>query len=204
LALTAAQNSQLNAVKTQLLGIQAQLNGLSAINASAGTLSSLQQSVNLAGAAISRIAVGANSTVSYGYQWSPPLARSNSVTDYSAYISANGISGTPGGNDPVGGNLMLTALTFTPLGEFGPDEVRGSSALKIVVDHEHAIDNLTRIGLSKGVVEAAIVKDIIQNGVKQMVGREGPVINVAGKIVEYRPFILPDGTINVGTYFLRH
>jgi RHS repeat-associated protein len=81
LALTAAQNSQLNAIKAQLLGIQAQLNSLSGANAPAGSLSSLQQSLNLAGAAISRIAVGANSTISYGYEWSPPLAKNNTVTD---------------------------------------------------------------------------------------------------------------------------
>jgi RHS repeat-associated protein len=80
LALTAAQNSQLNVIKAQLLGIQAQLNSLSG-NGSSGGLSALQQTVNLAGAAISRIAVGANSTISYGYQWSPPLGKNNSVTD---------------------------------------------------------------------------------------------------------------------------
>jgi RHS repeat-associated protein len=203
LALSAAQNSQLNAIKTQLLGIQAQLKSLSGSNASPGSLSLLQQSVNLAGAAISRIAVGGAATISYGYQWSPPIARSNSVTDYHPYTSANGISGTPGGNDPVGGNLILTALTFTPLGEFGPDEARGASALKIFIDHEHAAQHLEQMGLPEAVVDSAIKADIVKQGpgpVETFVSR---TIDIAGKQVEYHPWTLPNGIVNVGTYFIR-
>jgi RHS repeat-associated protein len=203
LALTAAQNSQLNAIRAELLGIQAKLNGLSASNASPGTLSSLQQAINLAGGAISRIAVGANSTVSYGYQWSPPLARSNSVTDYHPYASNNGISGTPGGNDPVGGNLILTALTFTPLGDFGPDEIRGASALKVFTNHEHAAQHPEEMGLSKAVVDSAIKADIIKNGPGPVATFVSRTIDIAGKQVECHSWTSPNGIINVGTYFVR-
>jgi hypothetical protein len=79
LALTAAQNSQLNVIKAQLLGIQAQLSSLSG-----------------------------NACLSGCHP----------------HLSTNGISNVPGGNDPVGGNMMLTALSLTPgVGELGPDEI---------------------------------------------------------------------------------
>jgi RHS repeat-associated protein len=173
LALTAAQNSQLNVIKAQLLGIQAQLNSLSG-NGSSGGLSALQQSVNLAGAAISRIAVGANSTISYGYQWSPPLAKNNSVTDTAPYVSTNGISNVPGGNDPVGGNMMLTALSLTPgVGELGPDEILiGGRVFQFGIDHSRAAEHLTEIGLSQAKVEQAIVKDLMTKGAPPLGAQE--------------------------------
>jgi hypothetical protein len=56
-----------------------------------------------------------------------PLAHSNTVTDYRPYISGNGISAVPQGNDPNSlfslGNMVLTGLSATPVGPEGPDEL---------------------------------------------------------------------------------
>jgi RHS repeat-associated protein len=204
LALTASQNTALNSIKAQLQAILVQLSSFASSGGGfQSVLNSIQQSVSSAGAAISRIAVGGGATNSPGFHWSPPLAQSNPVTDYHAYTSGNGISATPGGNDPTGGNLMLTALTFTPLGEFGPDEIRGASALKIFIDHEHSAQHLEEMGISRAAVDSAIRADIAKQGPGPVSTFVSRTINVAGKQVEYHPWTLPNGIINVGTYFIR-
>ena len=71
-----------------------------------------------------------------------------------------------------------------------------------VVVFGHGARHLLGTILEREAVEAAIEKDI-QMSVKDaaQTGSFWGRVNVNGKVVEYRAFTLPDGKINVGTYY---
>jgi RHS repeat-associated protein len=204
-ALTAAQSATLISITAQLQGILGALNVMASRSGgiSLGQGAAIQQAIDSAKSTVAGIAVGSGGTLSPSLHGAPPLARGNAVTDFTPYISKNGVSNVPGGNDPLGGNIMLTALSFTPIGPFGPDEIRGAGALKIIINHEHAAQHLEQIGLSKSVIDAAIKADIMKQGAGPLETFVSRTINVGGKQIEYHPWTLPNGIINVGTYFIR-
>jgi RHS repeat-associated protein len=203
LALTAAQNDALNSIKTQLQAISALLSTMA--NSGGGSqsqLDSVQQAINSASSAVKRIAVGGNATVvSPTFQWSPPLANSNSITSFTPYDAKTGVSGIPGGSSYD--NLQSVALTGLMLSPIGPEDALGAGGAKIIIKHEHAIQHLAEIGLSKAQVEAAINKDVVQKGGGPVLQSIPRIIEVAGKTIEYRVATLENGVINVGTYFLK-
>jgi hypothetical protein len=58
--------------------------------------------------------------------------------------------------------------------------------------------------LNQADVEAAIQRDVqagVQNAT-QPTGNFWGRVNVGGQTVEYRAYTLPNGTINVGTYYI--
>jgi RHS repeat-associated protein len=119
--LTQAQNSQLNSIKNQLFTIQA---ALGSGNVTAVQISSIQQTVNSASAAVSRIAVGGNATLSPAYAWAPPTTPGY-VAPYTPNL-ANGVLPVAGGNTPEAANAVLIGLSLIPgAGELGPDEALG-------------------------------------------------------------------------------
>ena len=67
----------------------------------------------------------------------------------------------------------------------------------------HGVLHLEGTGLVQGVVEGAITRQIqsqAAQGAKFGQGFWGR-ITIGGRTVEYRAFTLPDGTINIGTYY---
>ena len=68
----------------------------------------------------------------------------------------------------------------------------------------HGARHLAGTGLNQGAVESAIQQDV-ETGVKnstQATGNFWGRVNVGGQTVEYRAYTLPNGTINVGTYYI--
>lgn len=72
------------------------------------------------------------------------------------------------------------------------------------VSFGHGARHLAGTGLNQGDVESAIQRDV-ETGVKnstQATGNFWGRVNVGGQTVEYRAYTLPNGTINVGTYYI--
>jgi RHS repeat-associated protein len=63
----------------------------------------------------------------------------------------------------------------------------------------HGFRHLEGTGMSEGAVETAITQQVRSSGVNA--GSHWGWVQVEGKWIQYRGFLLPDGTINVGTYF---
>lgn len=63
----------------------------------------------------------------------------------------------------------------------------------------HGARHLAGAGLSQAEVEAAIVEDIAQ--LAPRAERFTRTVMVDGQAVKYKAFRLPDGRINVGTYY---
>jgi len=84
------------------------------------------------------------------------------------------------------------------------DHVLAVLGMAATVTYGHGARHLAGTSLNQGDVEAAINRDI-QTGVKnatQPTGNFWGRVNVGGQTVEYRAFTLPNGTINVGTYYI--
>jgi RHS repeat-associated protein len=83
----------------------------------------------------------------------------------------------------------------------GDDAAEGMP--NIAFQTEHAGRHLAGTGLATDAVEAAISQDIqaitSSSSTSNFLGR----VNVDGIQIEYRAFTLPDGTINIGTYYPR-
>jgi hypothetical protein len=67
----------------------------------------------------------------------------------------------------------------------------------------HGARHLEGTGLSQVAVESAIVRDITRaaEGGASMSGSFWGRISESGRIIEYRAYVLSDGTVNVGTYY---
>ncbi len=68
----------------------------------------------------------------------------------------------------------------------------------------HGARHLAGTGLDQSAVESAIRQDVeasIKNATQET-GNFWGRVNVGGKTIEYRAFTLPNGTINVGTYYI--
>ncbi len=84
--------------------------------------------------------------------------------------------------------------------------IRATQGLKIVFKHEHAIRHMKGSNINPLDIERAIEKNITdqwRSGAKFVNDFRG-VINVNGKTIGYRASGRPDGSINVGTYFVPH
>lgn len=96
-------------------------------------------------------------------------------------------------------------LDFVGLG--GPVVAKVStcatSAPNIVFKTAHAARHLEGLGISSDEVEAAITIDIQDIASRSSTSYFSGLVSVGGNDIVYRAYTLPDGTINVGTYFLR-
>lgn len=77
---------------------------------------------------------------------------------------------------------------------------QGAKALNITFGH--GARHLAGTGLSQDVVESAIRADIAKQGTLPVETYVKKFINVGGKQIEYHPYKLKNGTVNVGTYYL--
>jgi hypothetical protein len=78
----------------------------------------------------------------------------------------------------------------------------GQAAASEGVTFGHGARHLVGTGLAQGEVEAAIAQDVkaaVANAAEKG-GFWGRVV-VKGQVIEYRAFPLPNGTVNVGTYY---
>ena len=76
--------------------------------------------------------------------------------------------------------------------------------LAATVTFGHGARHLEGTGLNQGEVESAITNDVqqaVQNSTQPTTSFKGRV-TVNSQTIEYRAYTLPDGTINVGTYYL--
>ena len=76
-------------------------------------------------------------------------------------------------------------------------------AARIVIKTEHAARHLEGTGLAVDAVENAIRSDIGKSSIEKVGETVIRTIQVEGKTIEYRAHKLDDGTISVGTYFLK-
>jgi hypothetical protein len=78
----------------------------------------------------------------------------------------------------------------------------GSSASRITIQSAHGARHLAGTGLTSEAVESAITGQVRQavSGATATGSFWGRV-TVNGRVIEYRAFTLPDGTINIGTYY---
>ena len=68
----------------------------------------------------------------------------------------------------------------------------------------HGARHLAGTGLDQSAVESAIKQDV-ETGIKnatQQTGNFWGRVNVGGQTVEYRAYTLPNGAVNVGTYYI--
>jgi hypothetical protein len=65
----------------------------------------------------------------------------------------------------------------------------------------HGARHLTKLGLSQAEVEAAIADDVQTIAFSTRTGSFYGKVTVKGQTIAYRAYTLPDGTINVGTYY---
>lgn len=70
------------------------------------------------------------------------------------------------------------------------------------VTFKHGARHLEGTELDIEIVEKAIRSDIVSKGVAEISKLRDVTINVEGTNLIYRPYVLKDGTINVGTYFI--
>jgi hypothetical protein len=84
------------------------------------------------------------------------------------------------------------------------DHLLSMVGIPSAVTFGHGARHLAGSGLNQADVESAIHQDV-EAGVKnatQSTGNFWGRVNVGGQTVEYRAFTLPNGTINVGTYYI--
>jgi hypothetical protein len=83
------------------------------------------------------------------------------------------------------------------------NHVLSAIGIAATVTFGHGARHLAGTGLNQAEVEAAIKQDV-QASVKnatQPTGNFWGRVNVSGQTIEYRAYTLPNGTINVGTYY---
>jgi RHS repeat-associated protein len=100
-------------------------------------------------------------------------------------------------------DVAVTGLMFMPGVAEAKTIERGASVSKvenIIFKSDHVAKHLVS-GVSQESMEAAIKADLLRTGLKQQY--EQRTITFSGKLLEYRAYTLPDGTINVGTYFFK-
>ena len=73
---------------------------------------------------------------------------------------------------------------------------------RITVQSAHGARHLAGTGLGSEAVESAITRQVRQTvSGATSTGSFWGRVTVGGRVVEYRAFTLPDGTINIGTYY---
>jgi hypothetical protein len=78
----------------------------------------------------------------------------------------------------------------------------GLAGSRVAVQSAHGARHLAGTGLTSQTVESAIVGQVRQaTSGATATGSFWGRVTVNGRVVEYRAFTLPDGTINVGTYY---
>ncbi len=84
------------------------------------------------------------------------------------------------------------------------DHVLSAIGIAATVSFGHGARHLDGAGLNQGDVEAAIQQDVrtaVENAT-QPTGNFWGRVNVDGQTIEYRAYTLPNGTVNVGTYYI--
>jgi hypothetical protein len=97
----------------------------------------------------------------------------------------------------TGGWIGFAAGLLLP----GPGKLKAVSRIKVLFGHGGR--HLVGTGLSKRAVETAIRKEV--QGAGRLASETGSFwgrITVRGQTVEYRAFTLPNGSINIGTYYI--
>lgn len=102
-------------------------------------------------------------------------------------------------NGNYGEGSLYALGAFPGLGKVGNV---GGKGVNIIFKTTHVTQHLKDLNLTSKVVESAIQKQI-QIGTKgaSETGQFWGRTVIEGQKVEYRAFTLPNGTINVGTYF---
>ena len=80
--------------------------------------------------------------------------------------------------------------------------VEEGAATLIDITFSHGARHLVGTGLEQGAVESAIqgeIQDVVANA--SSTGSFWGRVTLNGQTIEYRAFTLPNGTINVGTYY---
>jgi hypothetical protein len=114
------------------------------------------------------------------------------------FSEATGIPVSPGGIDNAG-KRIVGHYTPTPnppdSPTFNPPEVAPATSPRITFGH--GARHLEGSGLSHAVVESAIEGAVRAT---PSAGTHWGWVQVNGQWIQYRAYVLPDGTINIGTY----
>lgn len=98
------------------------------------------------------------------------------------------------------GSAELLPETARGAARFGEEAAAGLR--QVTIKAAHGARHLEGTGLTSEAAESAIAKHV-QQAVKEAseTGAFWGRVTVEGRVIEYRAFTLPDGTINVGTYY---
>jgi RHS repeat-associated protein len=124
-------------------------------------------------------------------------------------LAATGIAGcnSAGGRiaGGIAGKAILAAAGAAGAGGGGGGGGGGSPAANVTFSSAHAARHLVNTPLAgqSGAVEAAIAADVQAIASASSTSNFSGTVIVAGETVTYRAFTLVNGTINVGTYFIR-
>lgn len=97
----------------------------------------------------------------------------------------------------------VLALDATGLAAFERAAASRAAEAGIDVAFGHGARHLAGTDLVQGEVEAAIENEVVgQVSGASADGWFSGRVSVGGQIIEYRAYALPDGTVNIGTYYV--
>lgn len=78
----------------------------------------------------------------------------------------------------------------------------GENSIRVTIK-DHARRHVPEIDLPQDTIEKAILDDIAKRGPSAIESFTVRTLNIQGKMVEYRPWTMKNGDINIGTYYLK-